>query len=142
MSLMDLPVGSIIAWKNTAIPSGWAVCNGANGTPDLRNRFVRGAAVDGDLRGVGGAATHVHGNPNTGTRAAHNHGGSKGASVGGGGDVWVTTGSGSTAASSGHTHSGTIYISSANAHEHTVGDTGSASSIPRHIKRVFIRRVA
>lgn len=142
MSLIDLPVGSIIAWKNAEIPSGWAVCNGANGTPDLVNKFVRGAAEDGDVRASGGAATHVHANPDTSTRAAHNHGGSKSANVGGGGSVSVTIGSGSTAASSGHTHSGTIYIDPANAHDHTVGNTGSASSIPRHAKRVFIRRMA
>lgn len=28
---------------STAIPTGWALCNGANGTPDLRNRFIVGA---------------------------------------------------------------------------------------------------
>jgi len=142
MALIDLPIGTIIAWKNTTIPSGWAVCNGQNGTPDLRNRFPRGASVDGGLRGTGGAATHSHGNPNTATRAAHNHGGSKSASVGGGGSVWVTTGSGSSAASAGHTHSGSILITAADEHDHQVGDTQAASSLPRHIKRVFIRRVA
>lgn len=25
------------------IPAGWALCNGAGGTPDLRNKFVIGA---------------------------------------------------------------------------------------------------
>lgn len=34
----------------TAIPSGWLLCNGSNGTPDLRNRFIVGA---GSLYGVG-----------------------------------------------------------------------------------------
>jgi hypothetical protein len=42
------PVGGIIMWSGTiaAIPSGWALCNGSNGTPDLRNRFVIGAHSD------------------------------------------------------------------------------------------------
>jgi hypothetical protein len=41
-----------------AIPSGWALCNGANGTPDLRDRFVKGAAAEPGT--TGGAATHNH----------------------------------------------------------------------------------
>ncbi len=34
-----------IMWSGTiaTIPSGWYLCNGSNGTPDLRNKFVIGA---------------------------------------------------------------------------------------------------
>ena len=47
-----VPVGGVILWSGSAsaIPAGWALCNGANGTPDLRNRFVVGA---GDTYAVG-----------------------------------------------------------------------------------------
>ena len=43
-----IPVGGIIMWSGTNVPSGWALCDGgtaANGqvTPDLRGRFVLGA---------------------------------------------------------------------------------------------------
>ena len=40
-----MPSGSIVAWLGTAenIPGGWAMCNGSNGTPDLRDRFIMGA---------------------------------------------------------------------------------------------------
>jgi len=40
-----IPVGGIIMWSGTIanIPTGWALCNGSNSTPDLRNRFVVGA---------------------------------------------------------------------------------------------------
>ena len=40
--------GMIMMWSGTiaTIPSGWLLCNGLNGTPDLRNRFIVGAAVD------------------------------------------------------------------------------------------------
>jgi microcystin-dependent protein len=43
-----IPVGGIIMWSGTIanIPSGWALCNGSNGTPDLRNRFLIGASTD------------------------------------------------------------------------------------------------
>jgi hypothetical protein len=42
------PSGGIIMWSGTiaTIPSGWLLCNGASGTPDLRNRFVIGAFSD------------------------------------------------------------------------------------------------
>lgn len=39
-----IPVGGIIMWSGdpNAIPAGWALCNGANGTPDLSGRFIVG----------------------------------------------------------------------------------------------------
>ena len=37
--------GMIMLWSGTTatIPSGWALCNGTNGTPQLTNRFIVGA---------------------------------------------------------------------------------------------------
>jgi microcystin-dependent protein len=45
---LAFPVGGIIMWSGTlaTVPVGWALCNGANGTPDLRGRFIVGASVD------------------------------------------------------------------------------------------------
>lgn len=40
------PIGGIIMWSNYAsrgIPTGWVLCDGQNGTPDLRNRFIMGS---------------------------------------------------------------------------------------------------
>lgn len=73
----SIPSGGIIIWSGAqaAIPAGWFLCNGANGTPDLRDRFIVGA---GNLYGVaasGGsrdaiAVTHTHTTNNAGT---HQH---------------------------------------------------------------------
>ena len=52
-----LPSGSIIIWTGSTIPNGWAICNGENGTPDLRNRFLVGAGSDGALGSTGGSKT-------------------------------------------------------------------------------------
>ena len=38
-----VPIGAIIMWSGTAIPAGWALCDGTNGTPNLRDRFIVGA---------------------------------------------------------------------------------------------------
>lgn len=47
-----IPSGMIAIWSGAtgSIPSGWVLCNGTNGTPDLRNSFVLGA---GDTYSVG-----------------------------------------------------------------------------------------
>ena len=41
----NIPTGGIIMWSGSiaTIPSGWALCDGTNSTPDLRNRFIVGA---------------------------------------------------------------------------------------------------
>ena len=41
--------GMIMMWSGAIgnIPSGWELCDGNNGTPDLRNKFVLGAWSDG-----------------------------------------------------------------------------------------------
>lgn len=42
-----LPSGVIVMWSGSSIPSGWALCDGTNGTPDLRDRFIVGAGEEG-----------------------------------------------------------------------------------------------
>ena len=44
--------------SSTAIPTGWLLCNGSNGTPDLRNRFIVGAGNSYSVGSTGGEATH------------------------------------------------------------------------------------
>jgi hypothetical protein len=38
----SIPVGGIIMWSgsNSSLPNNWKFCDGTNGTPDLRGRFV------------------------------------------------------------------------------------------------------
>jgi hypothetical protein len=46
-----IPRGGIIMWSGTTAPTGWALCNGDGGTPDLRGQFIVGynpAAADYD----------------------------------------------------------------------------------------------
>lgn len=50
------PIGGIIMWSGaqSAIPTGWQLCDGSNGTPDLRNKFVIGAGGKYSVNQTGG----------------------------------------------------------------------------------------
>jgi len=56
-----VPKGGIIIWSGSAtdIPTGWVLCDGNNGTPDLRDRFVLGAGHNYAVDSTGGEATHT-----------------------------------------------------------------------------------
>jgi len=79
-----VPMGVIVMWSGalTTIPAGWALCDGSNGTPDLRDRFVVGAGSTynrGDTGGYKNAVlvshTHTinHNHPSANTTSAGNH---------------------------------------------------------------------
>ncbi len=73
-----IPVGIIVMWSGQLdrLPAGWALCDGQNGTPDLRDRFVVGAGASYGVSASGGANT-VTLNPNE--MPVHNHSASSGA---------------------------------------------------------------
>ena len=91
------PSGGIIMWSGTiaTIPSGWYLCDGNNGTPDLTNKFIIGA--DADDGGV--AKTSV-------TETASQSGGSK--------DAIVVS----------HTHTFSATTSTIGDHIHTISASG------------------
>lgn len=64
-------VGQICLWQGAIvdIPAGFALCDGNNGTPDLRNRFAVGAGDTYDPDDTGGAVNHNH----TFTSNVHSH---------------------------------------------------------------------
>jgi microcystin-dependent protein len=59
--------GMIMLWSGStsSVPSGWRLCDGGGGTPDLRDRFVVGAGNSYDVNATGGskdaiAISHSH----------------------------------------------------------------------------------
>lgn len=48
--------GMIISWfgESNNIPENWAICDGTNGTPDLRNRFIIGVSDQIQFGNIGG----------------------------------------------------------------------------------------
>ena len=54
-----VPTGFIGMWSGSAstIPTGWALCDGTNGTPNLTDRFILGAGKAYQPGATGGTAT-------------------------------------------------------------------------------------
>ena len=154
-----VPSGVITMWSGliSAIPATWFLCNGANGTPDLRGRFIYGASVDGDVGVTGGSAnaivvSHTHSTPahthtaSSNTTGAHTHSFyDKSLTVGGGGfytNYHATYHAGVTAitGSSGN-HSHTITVNSGGGG--TSGSTGSSgtnANLPPYMKLAYIMK--
>ena len=144
------PSGGIIIWSGSAasIPSGWFLCDGANGTPNLRDRFVVGAGSTYAVGDTGGAATitlstsdipsHTHTfSATTSTDGSHDHDMSF---------TGATEGSGSYTNLNGFvvpvnddlygSITNTVAVQSAGSHSHTVsGTTAAAGSGGAHENR-------
>jgi hypothetical protein len=57
----SVPVGAIILWSGSTgtIPSGYSLCDGSNGTPNLRDRFIVGAGTAYAVGALGGSKDAV-----------------------------------------------------------------------------------
>jgi microcystin-dependent protein len=127
-----VPSGAILLWSGSvaSIPSGWFLCDGTNGTPNLQNRFIVGAGDTYAVDATGGAASvtlttgqlpaHTHSfSGTTNTTGAHTH------TVGTTGAVSADQGG----AGSSNAAETTRTTSSAGDHSHTFsGTTGSTGS--------------
>ena len=99
-----LPTGMIIMWGGAvnAIPAGWQLCDGTNGTPDLRGEFIIGAGGSYSVGDSGGNSTL---NLTTAMLPQHNH---------------AVTLTGNTGTAGGHTHTATSTVTDpGHAHNYT-----------------------
>lgn len=69
--VVEIVPGMILLWSGSigTIPTGWHLCDGTEGTPDLRNRFIPGAGDDYAVDASGGSDSQVH----TFTSSPHFH---------------------------------------------------------------------
>ncbi len=120
--LEGIPSGGITMWSGDLgeIPDGWQLCDGSHGSPDLRERFVMGAADGQDPGATGGTnsfvlalaqmPSHTHG-ATAATAGAHTH-------------------SASTGSAGSHSHSGST--GGGGSHSHSIGsDNSRGSSLTR-----------
>lgn len=147
MSVVDkhlVPNGAIVMWSGTVanIPNDWALCDGTNGTPDLRGLFIVGAGgayTPGDTGGVDSVTlatsqipSHTH-TATSGSAGGHTHtmgaagGHDHGAATGSAGGHTHTTGSNGS-----HSHSGSTNTTGAHTHtEQYYPRSGSTSDDSR-----------
>ena len=133
-----IPAGGIFLWSGSigSIPAGYVLCNGSNGTPDLRDRFVIGAGSTYAVNATGGSADAVvvsHTHAITVTDPGHRHGNassSKGTGVGSSGDY---------AGSTNDTFTATVTtgITASNA---TAGVSGTNANLPPYYALCYIMK--
>ena len=92
--------GMIMMYNSSSAPSGWNLCNGSNGTPDLRDRFIVGAGNSYSHGATGGSVTATDtANINVSVSGSTSGGGSYSFNAG------IFRAAGHTVAASGHQHS-------------------------------------
>jgi len=147
------PSGGIIMWSGTiaTIPSGWLLCNGSSGTPDLRNRFVIGAfqdttgvaytTVTGADTQTGGSkdaitVSHTHTATSTVTDPGHFHTVPPSVSdaIGGGGAVQAYRGAGPSNTSTATTG---VTVATTNA---TAGSSGTNANLVPYFALAYIMK--
>ena len=133
---MTMAIGQIICWSTSSVPAGFVVCDGTNGTPDLRGRFIFGKTADGDTPLTGGSQVHVHTTGAVTGASDHNHsisGTSTTSSVGVANGVSV-------AGNAPHSHSLSVTTGNGGAHGHTANLT-PANHLPYYVQLYYIMKV-
>jgi hypothetical protein len=96
-----VPSGVIMMWSGSiaSIPSGFRLCDGGGGTPDLRDRFIVGAGSTYAVAATGGSAnavvvdhTHTYSGTTGNDSPDHTHLSNAVGLAGGGNINWVGTG--------------------------------------------------
>ena len=131
---VTIPTGLIAIWSGStgSIPSGWTLCNGSNGTPDLRNSFIIGAGSTYSVGATGGSAdaivvSHTH----TITDPGHLHN----TTSSGSGTLINAAASGTTGASTSTTATATTGITN-----QTTGVSGTNANLPPYYALAFIMK--
>lgn len=138
-AVYSVPSGGIIMWSGSiaSIPTGWYLCNGSNGTPDLRDRFVVGAGSTYSVAGTGGSKDAIvvsHTHTASVTDPGHTHGIKYGPH--GTAGPWLTDGNATGAATYG-SYSAVTGITVSNS---TTGSSGTNANLPPYYALAFIMK--
>lgn len=73
VSVSPVHSGFILLWSGSVatIPTGWSLCNGLNGTPDLRTRFVQVSGIQNPSVGVVAGSSNARSTDSAGAHASH-----------------------------------------------------------------------
>ncbi len=136
------PVGSIVMFDGvvSSVPDGWAICDGTNGTVDMRERFGYGATNNTYLLESGGSKTHTHPAAETASAGEHNHNYSTRLSDASGEDGFLSGHPTVSVARSGHYHTASSAVSTQAAHSHTYPAV-SGDHMPPYVYLYYIQRI-
>jgi hypothetical protein len=142
-SVALVPSGVIVMWSGSiaTIPTGWLICDGTSGTPNLRDRFVVGAGSTYAVAATGGSADAItvsHTHTATVTDPSHTHniaGRTDGYTGGGANNFSVGDGRGNNATYA--TNSAVTGISVANS---STGSSGTNANLPPYYALAYIMK--
>jgi hypothetical protein len=145
-----LPTGVILIWSGStgSIPSGYVICDGSNGTPDLRNSFVLGAGNTYTVGQTGGTAdaivvshTHTATSTSTVTDPGHLHNLAPYSAITGGGPERPAVNAGNSGVASYNTNTVTTGITVATATTNTTaGTSGTGANLPPYYALAYIMK--
>ncbi len=159
-----VPQGGILMYDGlfSDIPSGFALCNGANGTPNLNDRFVYGTSNHSKINNSGGTKAHTsqnhshdfnhnHNVSETDVEPNHSHGGFK--IKKNNTELNQTTGDFGASLTVHDVHISKSYMTQSGKHNHTInafsanqrtssyGSTDADGNLPTYYKLAFIMKI-
>ena len=144
-----VPSGVIVMWSGTiaTVPTGWYLCDGQNGTPNLLDRFIVGAGNLYSMNDTGGSSdavvvSHTH-TGSTATAGAHDHswsGSRQQAGVDDGNNQYQFSkgdnGGSDTVTIPTSTHSGHVHTMSLD----STGESGTNANLPPYFALAYIMK--
>ncbi|QGH72303.1 MAG: baseplate structural protein [Podoviridae sp. ctg2L5] len=112
---VPVPDDVIVLWNDSTEPSGFNHCDGNNTTPDLKNKYLKGAATAANAGTTGGSLNHAHTVSHGHTANSHTHSGASG-----GRD------------NSGSRQNGSQFTAAHNSHTHTVTLSGATDTVSNY----------
>ena len=140
----SVPSGCILLWSGStgSIPSGFVLCDGTNGTPDLRNSFIVGAGNSYTVGQTGGSAdaivvSHTHTATSTVTDPQHSHGVHAGAGTQGSSSTDMVNNANLNLTSLTSNASTGITVATSNA---STGTSGTNANLPPYYALAYIQK--
>jgi len=126
---------NIIAHANlTSEPSGWTYCDGGGTTPDLTEKYLKGATTDADSGGTGGGTSHSHVITHGHTPNSHTHSGTSAQNDHQ--DRERHSGGSGSYALSPHTHPVSLAATTGSVNSYTKTDAGSGDTVEVDYKKL------